>query len=116
MDYDTFCHINPPETSTRKYRNKLIANAEISLFLLREHETEPLFPWSTVGFRDLHIVPKSDLRLFAHSLGPRLRLRSPYKEHLAQSFARFMMRVGLPVTNHDFARYQPELSHAEKTA
>ena len=28
---------------------------------------------------------------------PRLRLLPPYREHLAQAFARFYMRVGLPV-------------------
>ena len=28
--------------------------------------------------------------------GLRLRLRSPYREHLSQAFARFFMRVGLP--------------------
>ena len=32
----------------------------------------------------------------AISQGPRLRLRSPYREHLSQAFARFFMRVGLP--------------------
>jgi len=28
--------------------------------------------------------------------GKRLRLCPPYREHLAQAFARFFMRVGLP--------------------
>jgi hypothetical protein len=27
----------------------------------------------------------------------RLRLLPPYREHLSQSFARFFMRVGLPI-------------------
>lgn len=27
----------------------------------------------------------------------RIRLKSPYKEHLSQAFARFFMRVGLPI-------------------
>ena len=27
----------------------------------------------------------------------RVKMRSPYKEHLSQSFARFIMRVGLPI-------------------
>ncbi len=30
-------------------------------------------------------------------LPSRLRLLPPYREHLAQGFARFFMRVGLPV-------------------
>lgn len=30
--------------------------------------------------------------------GPRLRLLPPYREHLSQMFARFYMRVGLPIS------------------
>jgi hypothetical protein len=30
-------------------------------------------------------------------MATRLRLLPPYREHLSQSFARFFMRVGLPV-------------------
>ena len=37
------------------------------------------------------------VRELAASQGPRLRLNPPYREHLAQAFARFFMRVGLPV-------------------
>jgi hypothetical protein len=33
----------------------------------------------------------------------RLRLTSPYKEHFAQAFARFYMRVGLP---HDAGSFE----------
>ena len=33
----------------------------------------------------------------ARSQGRRLRLQPPYREHLAQSFARFYMRIGLPI-------------------
>ncbi len=33
----------------------------------------------------------------AAELGSRLRLLPPYREHLSQSFARFFMRVGLPL-------------------
>lgn len=32
----------------------------------------------------------------AEQAGPRLRLKSPYVEHLSQAFGRFFMRVGLP--------------------
>ena len=37
------------------------------------------------------------LRTFAESKGERVRLLPPYREHLSQAFARFFMRVGLPV-------------------
>jgi len=49
-----------------------------------------------VDFSRPHSVPLEYLKGIARSKGNRLRLRSPYKEHLAQGFARFFMRVGLP--------------------
>jgi len=49
-----------------------------------------------VDFHRLFTLPKAFVSWFAASSGPRLRLRSPYREHLAQAFARYFMRVGLP--------------------
>lgn len=37
------------------------------------------------------------VRAFAKSKPTRLRLLPPYREHLSQAFARFFMRVGLPI-------------------
>ncbi len=108
VDYNSLCRESSEEVSKEGYRKKLIDNVVVALFLLHEHETEPLLPWSTVTFRNLYVSPKDDVMMFAHSLGPRLRLRSPYKEHLSQSFARFMMRVGLPRTTHGFASCKPD--------
>jgi hypothetical protein len=42
------------------------------------------------------------VRRFAAGLPYRVRLCPPYREHLAQAFARFFMRVGLPVDIPDF--------------
>jgi hypothetical protein len=56
--------------------------------------------------RDLRVVDFGDVRSLPLSLlrrraviagGKRLRLMPPYREHLSQGFARFFMRVGLPV-------------------
>ena len=46
----------------------------------------------------LYTVDRDHLDDFTAQPGSRQRLRllSPYKEHFAQSFARFFMRVGLP--------------------
>ena len=52
---------------------------------------------SAVEFRRIHTVPKKILHDFAGSQDSRVRLRPPYREHLSQSFARYFMRVGLPV-------------------
>ncbi len=49
-----------------------------------------------VDFRRVHSLPVSFVRNAAKE-ARRLRLLPPYREHLSQSFARFFMRVGLPV-------------------
>lgn len=50
-----------------------------------------------VDFRSVYSVPFDFLIDLARRKGKRLRLLSPYREHLSQAFARFFMRVGLPV-------------------
>ena len=47
------------------------------------------------------------VRQHAQSLGPRLRLLPPYREHLSQAFARFFMRVGLPTDIPPFGKVRP---------
>ena len=51
--------------------------------------------YCVVDFRNVYGVPFDYLA--AQREAPRLRLLPPYREHLAQAFARFFMRVGLPV-------------------
>lgn len=50
-----------------------------------------------VDFRSLLGVRLDTIKDLAQKQSPRLRLLPPYREHLAQAFARFFMRVGLPV-------------------
>ncbi|MBM4429232.1 MAG: hypothetical protein FJ026_02645 [Chloroflexi bacterium] len=50
-----------------------------------------------VDFRTALSLPLPFVKRFAMQASPRLRLLPPYREHLAQAFARFFMRVGLPV-------------------
>ena len=50
-----------------------------------------------VDFTRVFTVDTSLVRELAATQGARLRLNPPYREHLAQAFARFFMRVGLPV-------------------
>ena len=50
-----------------------------------------------VDFRRTYTLPLEFVRRFAETVGERLRLMPPYREHLSQAFARFFMRVGLPV-------------------
>jgi hypothetical protein len=50
-----------------------------------------------VDFHIIYTVPRDFLEsLLQHRGKPRLRLVSPYREHVSQAFARFFMRVGLP--------------------
>ncbi len=51
-----------------------------------------------VDFHEVYTVPREFLEsLNGRRAQPRLRLLPPYREHLSQAFARFFMRVGLPV-------------------
>lgn len=50
-----------------------------------------------VDFREVFSLPISLIRHIASQQVPRVRLMPPYREHLAQAFARFFMRIGLPV-------------------
>ena len=55
-----------------------------------------------VDFRNVFSVPIRYLIDYISTTSQRVRLLPPYKEHLAQSFARFFMRVGLPVDIEPF--------------
>ena len=50
-----------------------------------------------VDFRRVSTLPLTFLRKRVLQQQRRLRLLPPYREHLSQAFARFFMRVGLPV-------------------
>ncbi len=50
-----------------------------------------------VDFRNVFSLPLGFLKNHCARSGARLRLLPPYREHLSQAFARFFMRVGLPV-------------------
>lgn len=52
---------------------------------------------AVVDFRRVYSLPLEYVRNFASEAGDRVRLLPPYREHLSQAFARFFMRVGLPV-------------------
>jgi len=53
--------------------------------------------YSVVDFRSTHSVDFNFLVNLAQRKTKRLRLLPPYREHLSQAFARFFMRVGLPI-------------------
>lgn len=55
-----------------------------------------------VDFRNVYGVPFNFLVKLSKKYKKRLRLLPPYKEHLSQAFARFFMRVGLPIDITEF--------------
>jgi hypothetical protein len=56
-----------------------------------------------VDLAKVFIIPYDITKQLAQSKGKRIRLRSPYKEKLAQTFAYYYMRVALPI---DIAEYE----------
>ena len=50
-----------------------------------------------VDFREIFSLPRRFLENWLQSQDKRIRLLPPYREHLSQAFARFFMRVGLPI-------------------
>ena len=70
--------------------NLTILNAGNTSTLETEHRI--------VDFHEIFTIPRTFLESLLEQRGqPRLRLLPPYREHLSQAFARFFMRVGLPV-------------------
>ena len=49
------------------------------------------------NFKDIFSIPIDLAQKIALKNGKRLRLCPPYREHLSQAFARYFMRVGLPI-------------------
>jgi hypothetical protein len=86
----------------REFRKALIDGNTPGQALLHKHEGVPDLDWSIISFQRLYTIQKDFLIEFASRSGSRLRLRSPYREHIAQAFARFVMRVGLPYNARAF--------------
>jgi len=74
--------------------------------VLPERKEAPELPWSLVDFHHLYTLPRGYVEDFAEASGARLRLVTPYREHLAQAFARFFMRVGLPAPLRGFEQIE----------
>lgn len=61
------------------------------------HEGDFQQDYYIVNFKDIFSIPIILARKVAENNRKRLRLLPPYREHLSQAFARYFMRVGLPV-------------------
>jgi hypothetical protein len=88
----------------KQQREQLQRGAIPNLCLLHRRTGSPALEWSVVDFHALYSLSVEAVRTHASQVGPRLRLRSPYKEHVAQAFARYFMRVGLPLDAAGFVK------------
>lgn len=76
---------------------QLIRNRIVSAHLLDRCDIEGYeFDHQVVFLREMFTTPIGFVRQFAKNHGARVRLLSPYREHLAQAFATQFMRIGLP--------------------
>ncbi len=82
----------------KKGAAKQVLKGRFGRYLMLAGSTEPELPMDVriVDFGRIFSLPKSYVQDFAATQDKRLRLCPPYREHLAQAFARFFLRVGLP--------------------
>ena len=79
-------------------KESLRQGKEPSYHLLNAHSSESImFEYSIVDFHRIYSLPKDYIKSIAENISIRLRLLPPYREHLSQAFARYFMRVGLPM-------------------
>lgn len=81
-----------------KAREQLRQGKEPAFHLLNEYKSETVeMSLSVVEFHRIYALPKEYLQAVASNTAVRLRVLPPYREHLSQAFARYFMRVGLPI-------------------
>jgi len=91
------CAHFPSSNHGKDARSSIRREQRPALHMIEKCEIAGLeFERQIIDFRTIYTLPKDFVFLFATKLGRRVRLLSPYKEHLSQAFARYFMRVGLP--------------------
>ena len=79
----------------------IIRGQQHAYHIINEYKTEEFSQdYYIISFKEIYSVPVEVARVFAQKNGKRLRLCPPYREHLSQAFARYFMRVGLPINIH----------------
>ena|SRR5258705_7279144 len=94
-----------PGTRPETLWNSLTKGYYVGVHLLQKCEIAGFERgYRVVDFRLVFTLPLEYVESLASHGAPRLRLCPPYREHLAQAFARFLMRVGLPVGIPSFGK------------
>ncbi len=110
LEYDRLVALegdDNPSVKGKNFRKAAVRGDLAAYSLLPEASGPPSMAWALVDFHHLFTLPKSYLEEFCAKCGVRLRLVPPYREHLAQAFARYVMRVGLPTALDQFERVVP---------
>ncbi len=80
-----------------KFIDNLKKGAYPNLHLLNKDDVVGLEDYQVVDFHNIYGIDINWLLTHIESVKKRIRLLPPYREHLSQSFARYFMRVGLPI-------------------
>jgi len=90
---------NPTDRAWNRHCNDICDGFVWNLTMLNVSNSSELnLEHRVVDFHYVYSAPRSFLEsLLEQRMQARLRLLPPYREHLSQAFARFFMRVGLPV-------------------
>ena len=84
-------------SKARKKHWEKLRKGEMAAYHMLAEWPDLGLPVLVVDFHRLYTAPKEYLSAIANAAGQRPRLLPPYREHLSQAFARYFMRVGLPV-------------------
>jgi hypothetical protein len=91
------CGHFPAENYSKEVRKTIRREHRPALHMIEACElSDSQFGQRVIDFRTAVVLPKDYLLAFVNEQKSRVRLLPPYREHLAQAFARFFMRVGLP--------------------
>ena len=89
------------EKEIRKNIDGIIKGQQNAYHIINDYKSEEFSQdYYIINFKDIFSVPVDVARSIAEKNGKRLRLCPPYREHLSQAFARYFMRVGLPINIH----------------
>ena len=85
------------EKQIKKDLEGISKGAQHAFHLLNKCELDDYVKdYMIVNFKEIYSIPLDLIKKIAKENNKRLRLCSPYREHLSQAFARYFMRVGLP--------------------
>lgn len=97
IDQVLLCGHVPASSAGKELRNAIRRERSPARHMIEKCEIKGFeFERQIIDFRTIYTLPIDLVKAFAESLGKRVRLLPPYKEHLSQAFARYFMRVGLP--------------------